>query len=220
MRKSGKLSCCGHGGSWFGSCGSIRNVNVGHIWTWYEGIRACKRRKFQLVVDHQPGAEQAEGNAFSDADSVGMDPNAVPVNIRTFAFTSADTWARMPVVSQLNFSSNLPIITSARASIRYDGSGARSSKVIATTGTAIFHNSANMSTTNSTTSPTNRTIIPAAPPKIIPAVNLAIIKSMRSNSADMHVTTASHISASGSIIARQYEKSVCVSIVLVSVCWY
>merc|ERR1712037_381513 len=39
IAKSGKTSCCGHSGSWFGNCGSVDNVKLDH--TWYEGIQAC-----------------------------------------------------------------------------------------------------------------------------------------------------------------------------------
>ena len=40
IAKSGKISCCGRSGSWFGNCGSVSNSNLDH--TWYEGIQACK----------------------------------------------------------------------------------------------------------------------------------------------------------------------------------
>ena len=42
IKKSGKTSCCGRGGSWFRNCGSGGNSNLGY--TWSEGIRACKTK--------------------------------------------------------------------------------------------------------------------------------------------------------------------------------
>ena len=45
-KKSGKLSCCARGGSWFRKCGDALEANFDH--TWVEGIQACKR-KFQTV---------------------------------------------------------------------------------------------------------------------------------------------------------------------------
>ena len=36
VETSGKRSCCGQGGTWFGKCG---DANSEH--TWYEGIKAC-----------------------------------------------------------------------------------------------------------------------------------------------------------------------------------
>ena len=41
IKKSGKTSCCGRGGSWFKNCG--RTVNKRLQYTWYEGIQACKK---------------------------------------------------------------------------------------------------------------------------------------------------------------------------------
>ena len=45
IEKSGKSSCCGRGGSWFGNCGSVGNGNLDH--TWYEGIQFCKTQSLQ-----------------------------------------------------------------------------------------------------------------------------------------------------------------------------
>ena len=42
IKKSGKLSCCARGGSWFGNCGAS-NTKVQH--TWYEGTQACAARQ-------------------------------------------------------------------------------------------------------------------------------------------------------------------------------
>ena len=39
-RKSGKLSCCAPGGSWFKQCGNPGDSNYDH--TWDEGTQACE----------------------------------------------------------------------------------------------------------------------------------------------------------------------------------
>ena len=39
MTKSGILSCCGRGGTWFGKCGN--KVTKFLLYTWIEGIGAC-----------------------------------------------------------------------------------------------------------------------------------------------------------------------------------
>ena len=39
-RKSGKRSCCAHGGSWFKNCGDADDTKFDH--TWAEGVQACK----------------------------------------------------------------------------------------------------------------------------------------------------------------------------------
>ena len=38
-KKSGKLSCCAHGGAWFKKCGDAGDTQFVHTWT--EGIQAC-----------------------------------------------------------------------------------------------------------------------------------------------------------------------------------
>ena len=40
LKKSGKSSCCGRGGSWFNRCGSDGSAHHDHTWT--EGIQACR----------------------------------------------------------------------------------------------------------------------------------------------------------------------------------
>ena len=42
FRKSGRVSCCAPGGSWFKTCGGVVNKNVDHRWS--EGVKACKRK--------------------------------------------------------------------------------------------------------------------------------------------------------------------------------
>ena len=39
IKKSGKLSCCARGGSWFKNCGDAGDSKFEH--TWAEGVRAC-----------------------------------------------------------------------------------------------------------------------------------------------------------------------------------
>jgi len=49
MEKSGKISCCGRGGSWFGNCASAGNTKLDH--TWHEGVQACKApSQFKTIV--------------------------------------------------------------------------------------------------------------------------------------------------------------------------
>ena len=39
VKKSGKLSCCARGGSWFKNCGDSGDSKFEH--TWVEGVKAC-----------------------------------------------------------------------------------------------------------------------------------------------------------------------------------
>ena len=83
ISKSGKMSCCADGGSWFGNCGSAGDANFGH--TWHEGIQSCKSQQLQIVVGEQIHALQPKGNdSFHDSKSVEMHSNAVSVAPRTF----------------------------------------------------------------------------------------------------------------------------------------
>ena len=79
VKKSGKMSCCGRGGSWFRKCGSFGNTH-----TWYEGIQICKTRSRSIagqsnVVQHlKPGT----GDAASMTDFISV------VTHTTTAFTT------------------------------------------------------------------------------------------------------------------------------------
>ena len=74
--KSGKLSCCGRGGSWFRTCGSGGNSNLAH--TWSEGIRACKPRE-QLI-----GVQNSSFDSYTD-------PSPNPKTVTTAAKTATGT---------------------------------------------------------------------------------------------------------------------------------
>ena len=60
-KKSGKRSCCAHGGAWFENCGDAGNTKFDHTWT--EGIRACKdlvtsasvKSSLQTIMLHRVG---------------------------------------------------------------------------------------------------------------------------------------------------------------------
>ena len=66
-KKSGKMSCCGRGGSWFGNCGSARDTNTDH--TWHEGLQACKAQtQSKLVVSQQFSAQQGENGPSNSED--------------------------------------------------------------------------------------------------------------------------------------------------------
>ena len=79
--RSGKSSCCGRGGSWFGNCGSADNTKVEH--RWYEGLEACKTRT-QLKI-----ANGRKSNVAQEVYNIGGggmgNSNTVP---KTFELTS------------------------------------------------------------------------------------------------------------------------------------
>ena len=99
IHKSGKTSCCGHGGSWFGQCGSADGRNREHA--WHEGIWACKARQFLTAVDQRAHAPQTKGNCSSDDDSMGVDSKAIAVAAHLFDFKSTDSVTAIPIATQI-----------------------------------------------------------------------------------------------------------------------
>ena len=84
--KSGKLSCCARGGSWFENCGATGNTKFEH--TWYEGIQACKA---QQSASQQLDAVAQNSNSSSNDNNDAANSQKVIVAARMFAPTSADT---------------------------------------------------------------------------------------------------------------------------------
>ena len=114
--KSGKMSCCGRGGSWFKKCGRAGNTKLHH--TWYEGIQACKTRS---------RSKTASGNQRNVARQNGIDSSqganmvnykTVITTTQTSAFTSVNTSTPMSdttsIVTSIYTPDNLLITTSAR----------------------------------------------------------------------------------------------------------
>ena len=94
MEKSGKISCCGRGGSWFKNCGGTRNAKLGH--TWYEGILACKARaQSKPAIGQQLNVAQEKGtDPANDADT--MNSKAVITTAKTISFTPTNMSTPMP----------------------------------------------------------------------------------------------------------------------------
>ena len=85
IKKSGKNSCCGRGGSWFRNCGSAGNVKLRH--TWYEGIQACKTWvQSKRASDRQSNAAQRL-DSFNGIDTGNSE---AVTTAKSFAFSSAN----------------------------------------------------------------------------------------------------------------------------------
>ena len=110
IKKSGKPSCCGRGGSWFKKCGGAGNAKLQH--TWHEGIQACKARSQSKAVIAQElnGAPQKDTDSSQGAGNtnykVAILATKTPINTST---TMLDT---MSIVSSLD---TVSIAMSARA---------------------------------------------------------------------------------------------------------
>ena len=81
IKKSGKTSCCGRGGSWFRNCGGAGVSKLRH--TWYEGIQTCKTRpQSKAVIEQYLNATQEKG-----IDMINF--KSVSTATKSFTVTSA-----------------------------------------------------------------------------------------------------------------------------------
>ena len=85
IAKSGKLSCCGRGGSWFKNCGGVGNTKLQH--TWHEGMHVCKAlTQSKAVIAHQKGIDSSQGVGMANRKPVVAASKPVafmPVNTST-----------------------------------------------------------------------------------------------------------------------------------------
>ena len=195
VKRSGKLSCCAPGGSWFGNCGSAGNANLEH--TWHEGIRVCNTQ-FQAVVGQQLHASQPQVNVSFDDTSMDMDSKALIVAAHVFSNPSTT----MSFATPITMRAHTPMIMSAYKSTAYAGT-----TIFKAPNTTIIH-----------------TLVkkPISTP-IITAVNRTIVEASRSISADVSLASSSYTLVSTSLATRKCEKLpntvFQISLILSFVCW-
>ena len=188
ITKSGKMSCCGRGGSWFGDCGSAGNADIGH--TWSEGIRACKLRQFQTVVGQQQRASQPNMNASSDDASMRME----------LRMESEATSRPIPEVTPVVVPARMSMITAHDTAGTYDA-GTTSNSIAAASAINI-HDSSNMSTTKS----------------ILYHANPTITKATQSASTDLSIHISPSLSIKAREIENAVAVVTHMSIMLIIVC--
>ena len=108
IAESGRMSCCGRGGSWFKNCGGVGNAKLHHA--WYEGIQACKARSQSKTVIGQQ-LVGAQGTGMDSSQGVGManDKAAIAAtNMFTFTSVSTSTSENVPITK----SSQIVVTTS------------------------------------------------------------------------------------------------------------
>ena len=90
MKKSGKTSCCGLGGSWFEDCGSVGDAKLDH--TWNEGIRSCKARKSvdQKMLSHYNKTFDDESMGIIKSESVFVTSTSFPCVLETTLNATSD----------------------------------------------------------------------------------------------------------------------------------
>ena len=100
ISKSGKMSCCGRGGSWFNICGGAGNRKLHH--TWSEGIQACNARSQsktgigeELNVGRQQVNDVSQGSAvITAANTFALASVNTSTLISDAASTGRSTYAR------------------------------------------------------------------------------------------------------------------------------
>ena len=194
IKKSAKSSCCGHGGSWFGNCGSAGNSKFGH--TWREGIRACKARQFDEVMGQQLHGFQLKSNASFVNSSMGMNTKAAIAVAQMRASTRAGMLTTMPRTTSTTVSASTITIAAARTSAAYD-TGMIIAEAIAAARTTVINVSVNMFIPEPTIDLVNG--------PIAHSVDAPTVQSKHSVFATMSAMRPSHVSASTSIYTRQFE---------------
>ena len=144
IKASGKMSCCGRGGSWFGKCGSADNVNLGH--TWHEGIWVCKAQPMAVAGHQHPNAFQEKDSTFSGGGDMGMDSEITVLAAHMSASTFASTTIAMTGAMAITLPFETPVMTSDRNSRVHDA-GTLTSKVMNKTTPKLTIPPANGSTT-------------------------------------------------------------------------
>ena len=106
IKKSGRISCCGHGGSWFGNCGGADDFNIDH--TWLEGLQACKARShLKTVMDQQRNGDQQEMNLYSSGTDNASSQEVITA-AKPLAFASAPTSNAPSIIWPVNAENNDP----------------------------------------------------------------------------------------------------------------
>jgi surface protein len=99
IKKSGKMSCCGRGGSWFRDCGSGGNSKFGH--TWSEGIQACvvTAESSKTGIDQKEAKE--EPNASTGADVVNPEEIKPATKLPSASVTSSPSTILLAVMTAI-----------------------------------------------------------------------------------------------------------------------
>ena len=126
IEKSGKMSCCGRGGSWFKHCGGGGNTKLHH--TWSEGIQACNARSQsktgigeELNAGRQQVNDVSQGSATNTFVLASVNTSTLISDAASTA-TSTYTSDNMPITST-NDELTSSIHTSASTSVTTLGCG-------------------------------------------------------------------------------------------------
>ena len=194
IKKSGLRSCCGHGGSWFGNCGSTGNSK--HNYTWRQGIEACKTQKFRAALVQRLHVLHPKSNAPIDDGRFTMATHRL-----------ASTQANMSTKMQGRASTTVPARTSA----------------ITPAHTLIARNAGTTTSKARTTAITTISVRMLISESGVTPANAEISDSTRSALAVLSTRTSLHMLANKSIATQQSGKLLNfvtrLSMIFVVVCW-
>ena len=135
VQKSGKMSCCGRGGSWYGNCGGAGNAILEHM--WHEGIQVCTARQSRTVLGQQLQASEPQRDDSFNNGSIGIRPKVVIVAVHLFTSTPINALRPISGATAIPVATSTPIATAARKSVTYDTG--TTAKAITVTTTKIVH---------------------------------------------------------------------------------
>ena len=199
IKKSGKRSCCGHGGSWFGNCGGAAS---GH--TWHEGIRICKARPLQIPAAQQSHALHPKDSSMLEGVGTSVHFDAAIRAPRAFASVPARISSPKPAVVRTNTSVNM----TSRKFIE-NHSSTTTSQAISATRAKSKHNGSPIDMemgSPTTTSSVNQRITPSTNSAIIPSANGTRIESTDHAVNGVVMRTLFRTPASASFNAQKCEK--------------
>ena len=143
--RSGKSSCCGRGGSWFGNCGNAGDTTVEH--RWYEGLQVCRTGS---------GQESIVAEEMNSSDGVGNETSeAVILATTKFEVNSTDTstpipFINHPMIPAANASIDVPITTLTSSVVPMSVTTAVSTTIISTSANATTASNTSIVSTEST----------------------------------------------------------------------
>ena len=210
IARSGKLSCCGDGGSWFGHCGNVGNANFGH--TWMEGIQVCKSQQSQVAVGQQLRAPRPKSDTSSDGCNKSRKCREIAVTTQIFVSVSAST----SKATTTNASpTGMPTLPTNLLIIR-----ANFQEMIVSIKTAIIHTIVNLSRLKPSSSMVNWATTSVAYLSLIaPQANRPISNSITNTSAGIFMAVAS-ASITPQNCAELLYVITCFNMIFFIVCWY
>ena len=205
INKSGRISCCGRGGSWFGNCGAAGKVKLDYKWS--EGIEACKARsQFTKVIGQQLHGSQYKSN-YSSNDTARVNSKAVTTALSTFTSTPGNKPTPMldKMLGSQSNSASIDISTAKSIRTPINTSmlipaliGTKKCSVITKTVTPMFSMHINMSTAKAIAPPMNTSITMS--------VNMTPIRTFMTNtSSEFLMISRARTSASTSVAAQIYK---------------